>query len=315
MSNKRHITQAEIDTAAHAVAVSLLAQIQAAGCRVLNCHPVPRGGIPAFYAVQGAFYRLPVVAATPGAYHLSNTSPEHADAVVDDLEDSGATRERFMAEFPKARFHSLFQKGTPEFPTDEWLVMPWEGDSAGSIDDAFTRLLQFVGEDPTRPGLVETPKRMAGAWEEWTSGYKVSPADVLKLFEDGAEQYDEMVHVKGIPFYSNCEHHLAPFFGTVDFAYIPDKKIVGLSKMPRLVEVFARRLQVQERLTTQIIDTFMEHIKPRAAGITVTARHLCMESRGINRVGCVTTTNRFTGLLKTDTAARMEYLHLTTHAS
>jgi GTP cyclohydrolase I len=177
-------------------------------------------------------------------------------------------------------------------------------------EDIFVRLLKLIGEDPTRPGLVDTPARMAKAWAEWTQGYAGDPKAILRTFEDGAEQYDEMVHIAGIPFYSHCEHHLAPFYGSVDFAYIPNKRIVGLSKMSRLVDIFARRLQVQERLTTLVIDSFVDVIQPLGAGITIRARHHCMESRGINRPGCITTTNRFTGVLKSDPSARAEYLSL-----
>lgn len=171
-------------------------------------------------------------------------------------------------------------------------------------------LKDVIGEDPNRGGLKDTPDRMVRAWAEWTSGYKMDPAKVVRTFEDGAESYDEMIHTGGIPFYSHCEHHLAPFFGTVDFAYLPEKRIVGLSKFSRLVDVFAQRLQVQERLTSQIVETFVEVIQPRGAGVTIKARHLCMESRGIKRCGCVTTTTRLCGVLKDDTRARMEYLNL-----
>lgn len=149
--------------------------------------------------------------------------------------------------------------------------------------------------DTLREGLRETPERFAKAWEEWTSGYDVDPASVLKAFEDGAEGYHDLVIVKDIPFYSKCEHHLADIFGTVTIGYVPHNKIVGLSKMPRLVEVYARRLQVQERMTTQIAEAFMKYVAPRFVGVQVTARHMCMESRGINKPGSETVTRRCLG--------------------
>ena len=180
-----------------------------------------------------------------------------------------------------------------------------------SAKGAFRKLLQFVGEDPNRGGLLETPARMVKAWRFWTKGYAEDPIAVLKTFEDGGEVYDELVHVGHIPFYSQCEHHLAPFFGEVFFGYIPDKKIVGLSKMNRLVDVFARRLQVQERLTSQIIDTFCGHLSPKGAGIVVRARHMCMESRGVCQQGCMTTTAAFRGAIKEQPAARAEFFSLT----
>lgn len=312
---KRIITFPELEQLAKAVATQLLAKAQAIdrANKFLYCYPVPRGGVPALLAVQAAFNSLPVVREHPGVFRLVDTKElDTADVIIDDLVDSGKTFSQLRAKvFGHPLFVALIYKGSDGWPLGEWLVWPWEGTSEGSIDDAFIRLLQFVGEDPTRQGLIDTPTRMARAWEEWTSGYKVEPASILRLFEDGAEAYDEMVHVAEISFYSHCEHHLAPFFGTVAFAYIPDKKIVGLSKMCRLVDVFARRLQVQERLTAQIIDAFVEAVKPTGAGITLRARHLCMESRGIKRIGCVTTTNRFTGVLKDDPKARAEYLSLT----
>ncbi len=178
-------------------------------------------------------------------------------------------------------------------------------------ESVFMSLLKLIGENPRRDGLLETPKRMVKAWKFWTSGYSKDPVSILKTFEDGGENYDELVHVRNIPFYSQCEHHLAPFFGTVAFGYIPSKRIVGLSKMNRLVDIFARRLQVQERLTMQVIDTFCEHLQPIGAGIVVRARHLCMESRGVCQQGCETTTSAFRGVIKDQVAARAEFFSLT----
>jgi len=171
-------------------------------------------------------------------------------------------------------------------------------------------LLRYIGEDPDREGLRETPKRYLKAWKEWTSGYNVDPATVLKSFEDGGESYDEMVMVKGIPFYSHCEHHLAPFFGSVTISYIPNRKIVGLSKLGRVVEIYARRLQVQERMTTQIADALWTHLKPRGVGVVVKARHLCMESRGLSKQGHETVTSALKGVLLEDQKAREEFLRL-----
>lgn len=172
-------------------------------------------------------------------------------------------------------------------------------------------LLRQIGEDPKRQGLQETPKRVAKAWREWTAGYKLKPEDVLKVFEDGADGCDEMVVVKGIPFYSHCEHHMAPIIGTVTVGYIPNGRIVGLSKLSRLVNIYARRLQVQERLTNQIAEALFEHLHPTGAGVVVAARHLCMESRGVNQQGHHTVTSALRGVLKTDAAARAEFLNLT----
>jgi GTP cyclohydrolase I len=169
-----------------------------------------------------------------------------------------------------------------------------------------------AGVDPNREGLQDTPARVVKAWKHWCSGYNVDIAQLLKVFEDGAENYDEMVLVKDIPIYSKCEHHLADIFGTATIAYIPDGRVVGLSKLSRVADAFARRLQVQERLTTQIADALDEHLKPKAVGVIVKARHMCMESRGICQQGHHTVTSALRGVFKTDPQARAEFLRLAT---
>lgn len=179
-----------------------------------------------------------------------------------------------------------------------------------TIEDNVRALLRHVGEDANRGGLLETPHRVAKAWLEWCSGYGQDPADVLKVFEDGAEGCDEMVVVKDISIYSTCEHHMASIFGTATIAYIPNGKVVGLSKLARLADVFARRLQVQERMTVQIANALMEHVQPKGCGVVIKARHMCMESRGISRQGTVTTTSALRGVFKNDPTARAEFLAL-----
>jgi GTP cyclohydrolase IA len=172
------------------------------------------------------------------------------------------------------------------------------------------RFLKSLGEDPDRPGLIETPTRVTKAWKHWSSGYGQNPADVLKAFEDGAEEYNELIVVRNIPVYSHCEHHLAPFFGKATVGYMPDGKIVGLSKLTRLVECFAKRLQVQERLTIQVANALMENLQPKAVGVVIRCRHLCMESRGIKTAGEETVTSAMLGELQPNLAMRTEFLHL-----
>lgn len=159
-----------------------------------------------------------------------------------------------------------------------------------------------------RGGLSETPSRAAKAWAYWCGGYDKDPAEVLKVFEDGADGCDEMVVVKGIPFYSQCEHHLAPFFGTATVAYIPNGRIVGLSKVSRLVDIFARRLQVQERMTNQIADALHKNLEPIGVGVLVQARHLCMESRGVQQQGHHTVTSALRGMFKEQHETRAEFM-------
>jgi GTP cyclohydrolase I len=177
-------------------------------------------------------------------------------------------------------------------------------------ENDWRRFLKSLGEDPDRPGLIETPARVAKAWKHWSSGYGQNPADVLKAFEDGAEEYNELIVVRNIPVYSHCEHHLAPFFGKATVGYMPDGKIVGLSKLTRLVECFAKRLQVQERLTIQVANALMESLQPKAVGVVIRCRHLCMESRGIKTAGEETVTSAMLGELQPNLAMRTEFLHL-----
>ncbi len=184
----------------------------------------------------------------------------------------------------------------------------------GKMAMAASRLIRAIEQVPdsedVRGGLEETPDRVAKAWEFWTSGYGMDPAEVLKTFEDGADGVDEMVMVKDIPFYSHCEHHMAPIFGTATIAYLPDGKIVGLSKMSRLLEVYARRLQVQERLTCQVADAMMTHLQPLGAAVVIKARHLCMQSRGVCQQGHHTVTTALRGAIKNEAQTRSEFLRL-----
>ena len=171
-------------------------------------------------------------------------------------------------------------------------------------------LIQFLGEDVRREGLQETPARVVKAWKFWTKGYNESAADILKVFEDGAEAYDQMVIVKDIPIYSKCEHHMADIFGTATIAYIPDGKIVGLSKLSRLADMYARRLQVQERLTNQIANALQEHLQPKGVGVMIRARHMCMEARGVRQQGHHTITTALLGALRDEPDTRAEFLML-----
>lgn len=149
---------------------------------------------------------------------------------------------------------------------------------------------------PLRPGLEETPERVAKAFETWFGGYDTDIASLFKTFEDGGENCNEMVIVRDIPVYSHCEHHMAPIIGRAVVGYVPNGKIVGLSKLSRVVDAFARRLQVQERLTNQIADAIVEHLNPKAVCVYIDAKHMCMESRGVKQVcGSSTITKAFRG--------------------
>jgi GTP cyclohydrolase IA len=170
-------------------------------------------------------------------------------------------------------------------------------------------LLETIGEDPNREGLVNTPKRVAKAYEYLTAGYNKKIESVMNnaIFH---EKYNEMVLVKNIDFYSLCEHHLLPFFGKVHVAYIPDGKIVGLSKIPRIVDVFARRLQVQERMTQQIAETLLAYLNPQGVAVVSEAYHMCMMMRGVEKQNSSATTSSMLGVFREDARTRTEFLQL-----
>ncbi|MCK4788580.1 MAG: GTP cyclohydrolase I FolE [Desulfobacteraceae bacterium] len=294
--NKKILTNAHITVAANEVAVLLTKHIPNLVER--KCYPIPRGGVPAAYAVSR------------WAHFIMVDTPEEADFFIDDLIDSGRTMERYCDEYPERPFYALFDKSGLPDEEREWLVFPWEQTEEKSIEDSVVRLLQYIGEDVGRGGLAETPKRVAKAWSEWTSGYGKDPKQILKCFEDGAEKCNEMVIIKDIPFFSHCEHHMAPFFGTATIAYVPNGKIVGLSKISRLLDIFAKRLQVQERLTNEIADAIDTELKATGVGVIIKARHLCMESRGIAKQGHHTITSALRGALLDKPAARAEFMLL-----
>jgi GTP cyclohydrolase I len=181
----------------------------------------------------------------------------------------------------------------------------------GDLDVLRTYAREIINHvDPIRPGTEETPARFIKAFLEKTSGYAVDIPALLKVFEDGAENYDQMVLVKDIPIYSMCEHHLETIFGTATIAYIPNGKIVGLSKLSRVADAYARRLQVQERLTAQIADALNDNLEPKGVGVIIKARHMCMESRGVCQQGHHTVTSALRGVFKEEGVTRNEFMML-----
>jgi len=177
------------------------------------------------------------------------------------------------------------------------------------ISPIIRELLAAIGEDPDREGLKDTPGRVARAFEYFTRGYELDPRDIVAgaVFEESQE---EMVVLKDIDFYSICEHHLVPFFGKVHIAYLPRKKIIGLSKLARIVEVYARRLQVQERMTRQIADAIDKTLEPHGVAVVISARHLCMMMRGVEKQNSIATTSTMLGTFKVNHSSRSEFLRL-----
>lgn len=177
------------------------------------------------------------------------------------------------------------------------------------IADNIQSVLSEIGENPKREGLLKTPERVAKSMDFLTNGYKKNPSEILKsaMF---AENYSQMVLVKDIELYSLCEHHMLPFFGKAHIAYVPNGHIVGLSKIPRIVDVFARRLQVQERLTDQIKDCLQDTLNPKGVAIVIEAQHLCMQMRGVQKQNSFTTTSAFSGIFMSDEKTRSEFMNL-----
>ena len=180
------------------------------------------------------------------------------------------------------------------------------GTGNGSVERAVRRILEEIGEDPARDGLVGTPGRVHRMYTELTAGYHVDPDRLINnaIFE---VDYSEMVVVKDIPFYSLCEHHLLPFFGSAHVAYVPEGRVIGLSKIPRIVEMYARRLQVQERMTQQIADFLMDRLKPDGVGVVLEATHLCAAMRGVRKPGTVMQTAAVLGLFRRNDKTRAEF--------
>lgn len=188
-------------------------------------------------------------------------------------------------------------------------IEEYDQECTDNLSGHYKEVLEQIGEDPSREGLLKTPERVAKAMQYLTQGYDQDPAQILKsaMF---TEEYDEMVIVKDIEMYSLCEHHMLPFFGKCHIAYIPSGHIVGLSKFPRLVDAFSRRLQVQERLTDQIRDCIQETLKPQGVAVAIEAQHLCMQMRGVQKQNSVTITSAFSGAFMEEDITRQEFMTL-----
>ncbi len=254
---------------------------------------VPRGGV-----TIGA-----IIARTLGIPLLNQ--PSEGALVVDDLIDSGKT----LLQYPNNDTAVLYRK--PHSPKTTYSVQEIDGwieffyeDTQTDAQNVIVRLLEHIGENPNREGLLDTPKRVLKFYKEF-----LTPPEFNFTVFDG-ESYDEMIVQQNIPFFSLCEHHMAPFFGHATVAYIPNEKIVGLSKLARTVEYYARRLQNQERITSQVANRLQEELHPKGVAVMLSARHFCMEMRGVRTHDVSTVTTRLIGAFKEDDKARAEFMGL-----
>jgi GTP cyclohydrolase I len=190
-----------------------------------------------------------------------------------------------------------------------------ERPSREEVEAAVRTLIRWAGDDPNREGLIDTPKRVARAYEELFRGYGQDPAPVLERVFEEVEEYGEIVLVRDISFHSHCEHHMLPFLGKAHIAYYPNEGVVGLSKLARLVDVYARRLQTQEAMTVQIIEAIDHALKPRGVAVMIEAEHLCMSMRGAQKEGACTVTMQFSGVFKADPNEQMRFISLVRGAS
>ena len=187
--------------------------------------------------------------------------------------------------------------------------------SRKQAEEAVKILIKWAGDNPEREGLIETPKRVVNSYKEFFSGYDSKPEQILSKTFDEVEGYDEMVIVRDITIESHCEHHMVPFIGIAHIGYIPDKRIVGISKLARIADVFAKRLQTQEIMTAQIADTINEVLKPKGVAVVIDAQHQCMTTRGTHKTGSSTITSRMLGLFRTNSNTRNEFMNLINSAN
>jgi len=235
--------------------------------------------------------------------------PEDADVILDDIIDSGRTRDFYYQNFPDKRFIALFEKEESE--KDTWFIFPWENEhpARGSeVRENITRILEYIGEDIVREGLKDTPHRVVSMFSEIFSGYKADPSTLFTTFE--AKTYDQIILLKDIEVFSMCEHHMLPFFGVAHVAYIPNSRLIGVSKLARLVDIYARRLQIQERIGEQVTSTLEKYLAPKGTACIIEATHMCMKMRGVSKQNSVLVTSSLTGIFKDSAETRQEFMAL-----
>jgi GTP cyclohydrolase I len=266
----------------------------------LKVFGVPRGGTMALHCFM---------AGVKPALVEPVLHPEEAHVILDDIIDSGKTRQYYRNLFPSIPFVAVIdKKDNPDHRQLGWVQFPWEPDAGEDIQSSVVRMIEFLGEDPTREGLEETPARVVKSWGTLYGGYAVNIPSIFKTFKEGA--CDEMVLLRDIEFYSTCEHHMLPFTGRAHIGYVPNGKVVGVSKLARLLDAFARRLQIQERIGQQVTNALTEFLNPLGCACVIEAQHYCMTSRGVQKQNSKMVTSSLTGVFRNDPAARAEFYNL-----
>jgi len=286
------LTNTEIDL--HTV--KLAGTIIDSGKKYSEIWPVPMGGYPVAVVLSNIL-QIPI----------SNYLKSHS-LIVDDIIDSGKT----LSNYDNDKAVLLVKNNKENEVTyyaekiEGWIKFPWEKEN--DIEDTVIRQIEFIGENPNREGLKETPERVRKSWQKLYGGYNEDPKKLLKVFDK--ETYNQMVLLKDIEFYSTCEHHMLPFFGKAHIAYIPKDKVLGVSKLARLLEVFSRRLQIQERIGEQITCFIMESLNAKGAGCILEAQHFCMTSRGVEKQKSKMVTSSLKGVFLEKKEARTEFIGL-----
>jgi len=237
--------------------------------------------------------------------------------IIDDIIDSGATIKKLIEDIKISpdigvlykKSHAPVVKYVLKNIDNQWINLPHESSGDKSIQDNIVRILEYLGENPNREGLKNTPSRVVKSYDRIFGGYKQKVEDILTIFE--SENYDEMVVLTDIEFYSTCEHHMLPFYGKAHVAYIPNGKIVGISKLARVVEIFSRRLQNQERITMQVANALQEALNAKGVAVVLEGKHFCMIARGVEKQNAIMKTAHLTGVFRDDSKnARQEFYSL-----
>lgn len=263
-------------------------------------YAIPRGGVPVATALS-CMLDIPI--------RDNHYTPNDRTLIIDDLIDSGRTLSLYQGIDTAVLYRKPHSPKTTFFVEEiaDWIEFPYETTNS-DIESNITRIIEYLGDNPNREGLIDTPTRVLRSWDRLYGGYKQKPEEVLKAVFN--EQYDQMVVSRGIELYSTCEHHMIPFFGQCHIAYLPSGKVVGISKLSRLVEVFARRLQIQERLTEQIAHAINDTLKPKGVAVIIEAKHLCMMARGVEKQNSEMITSCMLGAFRDDPKAREEMMRL-----